>query len=212
MSKFSSLNCRTFKTYLEMMDALIQCGYDNEFDNSLVIREILSKIDDVWAIAGNHTGVYFTTLYELDRNHGTILKVTIRSSVSERAQQTIILFEDESGTLKVSTNVIKQKVKEARETTEQYHYKDLTRSELKSTLARLSIELSVRAMTMVRFAFDNYAPEGYEDQCRVDLKIDEGLLTLAMTVSSNPVLKLQIPYRRHSCLMDLPVTSAMSCC
>lgn len=174
--KFTALDRKTFKNYIDLMRELINAGFDNEFDNSLVIRAIIAKIDAVLSLAGTVSGIYLQTLCENDSQGEKLLKITIRSTVSERAQESLIVFA-QGDTIKVGSNVLVEPVKGFKQQTQTLHYPFLPKQEAIKLLSHFehTHNKSVPKMTLnvLDALFKELAPVSYENQLLASVSVDK---------------------------------------
>ncbi|BAW19098.1 hypothetical protein [Ralstonia phage RP31] len=94
---------------MDFMHAAIQEGFDNEFDNSLVLRAMWEKHNLVWSQGNSSSKVYLTAALQADPNHGHILIVTLHSKEKAEVMETLKLFVRKDG-LAVLSDVIVEKV------------------------------------------------------------------------------------------------------
>ena len=197
--KFTALDRRTFKNYIELMQELTNAGFDNEFDNSLVIKAITAKIDLVWAASGSLSGIYLQTLCENDSQGEKLLKITIRSTVSERAQESLIVFA-QGDAIKVSSNVLVEPVKDFNKLQKVLLYPYLSKSDAMKLLESLrdaSKEgFPKYAIKTAAALFEQLAPSGSENQLLASISVDKE--------------KLKIQYQlniHHMCTVEYPIKS-----
>lgn len=105
---FKYVDRKTFRNYMELMQTLVSLGFNNEFDNSLIMRELSKRVENIWKTTGISGGVYVTTLCEMCPSDGIYLKVTLTSSSRTSVQETISLIEREDGSLALATNVLQE--------------------------------------------------------------------------------------------------------
>ena len=100
-----------FDSILDFMHAVQQAGFTDEFDNSLVMRMIWKKFDELKRLIGNDEGkTYFTTKTEPHPLHGIVLIVTLHSTSKEDVSVFMVLFVRDAS-IAVSSNVITDEVK-----------------------------------------------------------------------------------------------------
>lgn len=104
--RFKALECKTFRSYVELMQSLQEAGFTSEFENSFIMREISARIDTIWKTSKSNSGVYVRTSILMDHTAGPCLVVNLVSSVASRAQETIILMVRENGSLAVASNAL----------------------------------------------------------------------------------------------------------
>lgn len=107
----NALSDRRFEGIMQFMHEVQAAGFTDEFDNSLVMRMIWSKFDELKRLVGNDDcKTYFTTKAEPNPLHGVVLIVTIHSSVKEDASVKMALFV-RNASIAVSSNVLIDEVK-----------------------------------------------------------------------------------------------------
>lgn len=105
---FKYVDRKTYRNYMELMQTLVALGFNNEFDNSLIMRELSKRVENIWKTTGISGGVYVTTLCGMCPNDGLYLRVTLTSSSRNSVQETISLIEREDGSLALATNVLQE--------------------------------------------------------------------------------------------------------
>lgn len=194
--KFTALDRKTFKSYLDLMRELSDNGFDNEFDNSLVIRALNQKIDLVWTMAGAYTGVYLQTHCENDTQGVKLLKVTIRSTLTERAQESLILFA-QGDTLKVSSNVLVEPVKDSGKLEKVLHYPYLPKNEAIKLLENLrqgfKSGFPSYAVKTVTGLFEQLAPKINENQLLASVSVEKDKLKIQFQLNIQPLCTVEYP-------------------
>lgn len=100
-----------FDSMMDFMHAIQQAGFTDEFDNSLVMRMIWNKFAELKSIVGSDDRkTYFTTKSDTHPLHGSILIVTIHSTMKEDVSVFLVLFV-RNASIAVSSNVITEEVK-----------------------------------------------------------------------------------------------------
>lgn len=104
------LDGKQYADMMKFMDALRDAGFNDEFDNSLIMRMIWRKLDDVKKASGFDAGVCFIAKLQPNPIHRHDLIVTLQSTIVESASATMVLFVHNEK-IKVSTDVIKEEIK-----------------------------------------------------------------------------------------------------
>ena len=106
-----ALDGQRFDGITQFMYELRANGFSDEFDNSLVMRMIWAKLDELKQVAGGDSSkTYFTTKSEPNPLHGVILVLTLHSPIKEGASVKMVLFVRDTR-IAVSSDVITEEVK-----------------------------------------------------------------------------------------------------
>ncbi len=107
----NALDGQRFDGIMDFMHAIQQAGFTDEFDNSLVMRMVWNKFAELKSIVGaDDSKSYFTTKSEPNPLHGSVLIVTIHSTLKEDVSVFLVLFV-RNASIAVSSNVITEEVK-----------------------------------------------------------------------------------------------------
>lgn len=196
--RFKALECKTFRSYVELMQSLQEAGFTSEFDNSLIMREINARIDNIWKSCKTQSGVYVRTSLIMDHAAGPCLVVNLVSSVAARAQETIILMVRPDGSLAIASNAL---------CGEPVNWDNLSGAEFPlffgqvekhgvehvfTTWKKLKDKIPHTVPDSVRALFDSLSPKDHPNQCRVNLSCIPGSkLTAQYYVAGKEVASLE---------------------
>jgi hypothetical protein len=106
-----SIGGQRFDSIMDFMRDIQSAGFLDEFDNSLIMRMIWDKIAEIEkALSVCDSKIYFTTEAQMHLTYGTILNVTMHSSMKEDISATMELFLRD-GRLTASSNVLLEEIK-----------------------------------------------------------------------------------------------------
>ena len=100
-----------FDSVMDFMRAVQQEGFTDEFDNSLIMRTLWTKVNELQqAIEKSDSKIYLTMVAEEHLLFQTILRITLHSSIVKDASVSMDLFIRHDR-LSVSSNVLMEEVK-----------------------------------------------------------------------------------------------------
>ena len=107
----NTLDGQRFDGIMQFMYELRAAGFNDEFDNSLVMRMIWNKLSELKTAVGmDDSKSYFTAKAEPNPLHGTVLILKLHSTIKEDTDVYMVLFV-RNDRIFVSSNVLTEEVK-----------------------------------------------------------------------------------------------------
>lgn len=208
---FKSVDRRTYRSYMELMQSLVSLGYDNEFDNSLIMREMSKRVESIWKNTGVSGGVYVSTLCGMCPKAGMYLRVTLSSASRTSVQETLVLVERDDGSLALANNVLEEGV------TASFWEEVPSIPTYFSQIEVNGVDRSFRVWSAgkdniippmaaaVKALMHALAPKGYLNQCRVNLYYHPATkITAEVFLSGKQVATLEFPLEGDK-ISDSPI-------
>jgi hypothetical protein len=90
--RFNDLNNQRYESIIDFMRYAADVGFNNELDNSRVMRALNDRLEEMWSQLNRKGSYYLTTRVQPHPVHVNELVVTIHSDIDENVKNDTILF------------------------------------------------------------------------------------------------------------------------